>query len=93
MESSGKCLSFLKIYIQITKTPSHKPFLFCFFSISQFNDTENDPKKKCKNYPNEEFKSYRECDEHFVYNYLKDKLNVTPFWATYDMKEVTAIKR
>ena len=41
------------------------------------------------NYPNEKFKSYLECDEYFVYNYLKKKLNVTPFWSAKDFTTVT----
>ena len=41
------------------------------------------------NYPNEKFKSYLECDEDFVYNYLKKKLNVTPFWSAKDFTTVT----
>ena len=41
------------------------------------------------NYPNEKFKSYLECDEYFVYNYLKKKLNVTPFWSAKDFTIVT----
>ena len=41
------------------------------------------------NYPNEKFKSYLECDEDFVYNYLKKKLNITPFWSANDFTTVT----
>ena len=41
------------------------------------------------NYPNEKFKSYLECDEDFIYNYLKKKLNITPFWSAKDFTTVT----
>ena len=41
------------------------------------------------NYPNEKFKSYLECDEDFVYNYLKKKLNITPFWSAKEFTTVT----
>ena len=46
--------------------------------------------KKCRNYPNEDFKSYRECDEDFVYKEMKNKYQLMPFWAANDFNEVSS---
>ena len=44
---------------------------------------ENDQTKKCKNYPNENFKSFQECDEAFIRKQLDvgGLKNLTPIWA------------
>ena len=60
-------------------------------TISQRIDLENDKGKNCKDYPNENFSSYRECDENFVYNKVAENYNMTPFWAAKNIDEITNI--
>ena len=66
-------------------------------SLSQIKDLEEDTEKKCKNYPisgfenmNKTFEDYNACDLEFAYQKLKSVYQLTPFWATYNMSEVTA---
>ena len=60
-------------------------------TISQRIDLETDKGKNCKDYPNENFSSYNECDENFVYNEVVEKFNMMPFWAAKNLKEITNI--
>ena len=51
---------------------------------------EEDPSKRCRNYPNSDFASYRECD----LKYLRDNVNqfgldLTPPWLSDDLKKVS----
>ena len=48
-----------------------------------------DPDKNCKNYPYNNFSSYRECDEDFVYKEHLNRFKIFPFWVTENMQEVT----
>ena len=41
--------------------------------ISQQHDSNLDVTKNCTNYPNENFKSYKECDKKFVHEKIKNK--------------------
>ena len=59
-------------------------------SISQNLFSERDTLKKCRNYPNEDYESYRECDEQFVYQDLRTEYKVMPFWAADKMNEVSS---
>ena len=58
-------------------------------SLSQTIDLE--PMKQCKNYPNQNFLSYRECDENFVYNKIVQNYSMMPFWAAKKIDEITDI--
>ena len=58
-------------------------------TISQTIDLETDKGKNCQKYPNENFSSYRECDENFVYNEVMEKYNMMPFWAAKNTDEIT----
>ena len=40
-------------------------------------------------YPNEQFSSYRECDENYVYNKVVKNYNMMPFWAAKNIDEIT----
>ena len=62
------------------------------FKLSQTIDTEEDEEKLCKNYPYNGFNSYKECDEQFVYDELKNKFNIMPVWAALDKKETTNLR-
>ena len=68
-------------------------------SLSQIIDLEEDEEKRCKNYPrtdwhnkNLTFLDYNACDMEYAYQYLKKHYNLTPFWATNNISEVTALK-
>ena len=53
---------------------------------------EEDPKSACRNYPNLEFSSYRECDDDYMRNRIEavaPGLNLTPPWLTDDLDKVT----
>ena len=50
-------------------------------SISQEIDSELDEDKNCRNYPFENFSSYKDCDDEFVQQEIK-KFDLIPFWAT-----------
>ena len=44
----------------------------------------------CTNYPNENFSSFKECDEQFVLSKLNNTHDrIMPFWATGDIDKVT----
>ena len=43
----------------------------------------------CDVYPNENFLSYKECDEEFVYREMKNTYKIMPFWAAKTLDEVT----
>ena len=60
-------------------------------SISQTIDSEQDKDKNCKNYPFQNFKSYRECDDLYVQNQLK-RFDLIPFWATENYSSVTRFR-
>ena len=55
--------------------------------ISQRVFVEEDPTNTCRNYPNEEYLSYQECDDHFVRNQLPAGL--VPVWMTEDFADVS----
>ena len=40
-------------------------------------------------YPTKEFKSFHDCDEHYVYQEMKQKYNLMPFWAAKNIDEIT----
>ena len=61
-------------------------------SLEQFLHSEEDKSKQCKNYPTENFESYKNCDEDFVYKSITKKYNIVPFWATNNLTEVTSRK-
>ena len=52
---------------------------------------EKDKNRNCKNYPTEQYKSYKECDKKFTKKVLDDHgfKNFTPIWGTDEMDEVT----
>ena len=61
-------------------------------TLSQTINLEADEGKNCKNYPNKEFASYRECDENFVYNEIQEHYKMMPFWAAKTIEEITDIE-
>ena len=63
-----------------------------FFKVVQKLDSDLDKTKNCTNYPNEMFKSYKECDKKFVHEKMKQEFGIMPFWATDDLNEVTNMR-
>jgi hypothetical protein len=45
---------------------------------------ENDPSKNCQNYPNNQFETYKQCDEDFIAKTLRTNFGpkFLPIWAT-----------
>ena len=66
-------------------------FLNFFVSISQTIDTEFNQQKKCSNYPNKMYESYKECDDEFVIEEVS-KIGLMPFWATNNYTMVTKLR-
>ena len=62
-----------------------------FISMKQNIHLEMESGINCKNYPSGDFSSYRDCDEDFVYNEMKIKHNLMPFWAAKNLDEVTKL--
>merc|ERR550532_2611286 len=56
--------------------------------ISENIYNEQDKSKNCKNYPNENFASYFDCEEHFVQQTCQS-FGVAPIWLFEDLKNVT----
>ena len=53
---------------------------------------EGEPGTTCRNYPNSDFKSYRECDDHYMRKRVDSfapGMNLTPVWMTDDLSKVT----
>ena len=53
---------------------------------------EEDTSKGCRNYPNSDFSSYKECDSKFLRDRVKDlskDLNLMPPWLTEDLNKVS----
>ena len=60
--------------------------------IKKYVIAEEDPSNTCRDYPNEDFETYMECDDKFMADTFKDitdGLNVTPPWLTDDLNSVT----
>ena len=56
--------------------------------ISENIYNEQDKSKNCQNYPNENFASYFDCEEHFVQQ-ICQSYGVAPIWLFGDLKKVT----
>ena len=60
-----------------------------FFTFFENINLELGKGKGCRNYPTEKFLNYMECDMDFVYNEMKDKYKIMPFWAAKTLNEIT----
>ena len=56
--------------------------------ITQTKDAEEDESNGCKDYPNQRFKTFGECDGHFIHELVREE-GLMPFWATDNLEEVT----
>ena len=61
-------------------------------SFAQTIDLEEDPGSMCTDYPTKTFASFHDCDENFVYQEMRQKYNLMPFWAAKSLNEVTKLK-
>ena len=61
-------------------------------SFAQTIDSEEDPGSMCTNYPTKTFASFHDCDENFVYQEMRQKYNLMPFWAAKSLNEVTKLE-
>ena len=60
--------------------------------IAQRQFVEEDPTNECRNYPNQDFNSYADCDDHYMRDRIEavaPGLNLTPPWLTDDLDNVT----
>ena len=69
------------------KTPGYVRFLIKISQTINFEENKNSP---CRKYGKNNAR-FGECDDQFVENYVKQKYNITPFWATDNLDEVTKI--
>ena len=63
-----------------------------FLTMRQTIHLEMESGINCKNYPFGGFSSYKDCDEDFVYNEMKNKHKLMPFWAAKSLDKVTKLK-
>ena len=56
--------------------------------ISQNIFVEEDESKNCRNYPNEDFDSYANCDDNYMQS-LCDEAGLLPIWLTDDLNKAT----
>jgi hypothetical protein len=53
---------------------------------------EEDPSKNCQDYPNADFETYGECDDHFMKEYVATSSpGLVPIWLTEDLDNVTTL--
>ena len=59
-------------------------------TVTQTLNSEADRNINCTNYPNDQFSSFRDCDERFVLSDMRRNYDgIMPFWATRDFDQVT----
>ena len=61
------------------------------FKISQSISSERETNKKCRNYPNKNYKSYQDCDEQFLMEEFSNKYKIMPPWVATDMDQVSKL--
>ena len=75
------------------KLGNHNPkFLKYIVRLKKDVFVEEDPSKGCRNYPNSDFPSYKECDSKYLKNRIKDlgrDQYLTPPWIAKDLTEVS----
>ena len=88
--SKSNSLDYVGSVISTTKL---KPNIDRFIlSFKQTIDLESEAGSMCVDYPTNIFKSFHDCDEHYVYQEMKHKYNLMPFWASENLDEVTRLK-
>ena len=64
-------------------------YIKAIIKINQNIDLEEDANKQCKNYPDDKFESYDDCDKDYIRNKILNDYNYTTFWSTDDLSEVS----
>ena len=77
--------SFYSMGNDITLTQNNMTMSY-MVGIAQREYVEDDPSSRCRNYPNNEYASYEECDNQFVRNKLP---GLTPIWMTENFSKVS----
>ena len=76
--------------LQIEDLTSGKHYDYSLTIFEKINlEAGQGNEKGCLNYPTEKFLNYSECDMDFVYNEMKDKYKIMPFWAAKTLNEIT----
>ena len=60
-----------------------------FLKLELTLNLDSDSGINCKNYPYDNFLSFRECDENYVYKKVKNNYKIMPFWAAKTLSEVS----
>ena len=60
-------------------------------TISQTIDSEFDIEKMCKNYPNDEYQKFKDCDNEYI-NQEVLKVGIMPFWSTKNISTATKFR-
>ena len=61
--------------------------------IKKFISVEEDPDNNCRNYPNDDFQSFEDCDSKYMRKKVDEiapKTGLTPPWLTDDLDNVTS---
>ena len=67
-------------------------FLKYIVKLKEDKFVEEDPRNDCRNYPNSDFASYKECDSKYLTNRVKDLakgLGLMPPWIVDDFERVS----
>ena len=54
-------------------------------------DSEFDIEKMCKNYPNDEYQKFKDCDNEYI-NQEVLKVGIMPFWSTKNISTATKLR-
>ena len=89
-DKQHQCFLWSQVSVSVDCQKPLSPLLYsAIIRISQEINTESDSEAKCRNYPDEEYQSYMDCDTSFVHDELKERQKIVPFWATDNLEEVT----
>ena len=71
------------------RNEKHNHFSNYIMKIKKNVFVEEDKTKNCRNYPNLDFESYKDCDFQYMRNKVKE-MNLMPPWLTDDLDNVTS---
>ena len=60
-----------------------------FLKLELTLNLDSDSGINCKNYPYDNFLSFRECDENYVYKKVLKNYKIMPFWAAKTLSDVS----
>ena len=87
LKANSKAYTGAKLSLADLSQTWTKKFLLSV-SQSDLSQTSDRP-QSCVHYPTKEYPTYRHCDDSFLSDVCRS-LNLTPFWATEDLSQVTS---